>query len=228
MNSGLKMSLKGAIFDLDGVIVDTVPLHFIAWKYLFTDKFGVPFTKADYEAKVDGKPRIDGILSMLPHLTKEEAVAAGDIKQKRYLELLEQDKITQFDSTLKLIDELIKNNVFIAVASSSKNATYILDKIGLAKKMRTIVSGLDIEKGKPDPEIFLTAAQRLNLSVKDCIVFEDAKSGVEAAKAGGFYCVGIDRHNQPQNYVLADIVVKDLQEVDYELLAKLKDKVINE
>lgn len=216
------MSFKGAIFDLDGVIVDTVPVHFTAWKYLFTEKFGISFTKADYEAKVDGKPRTDGILSVLPHLTKEEAIAAGEIKQKRYLELLRQGEIVKFTSSLALIEELLKHQVLLATASSSKNAPYILEKIGLASKMQTIVSGLDIEKGKPDPEIFLKAAANLNLDVKDCVVFEDAKSGVEAAKAGGFYCVGIDRHNQPQNYVLADLVVTDLREVDFELLkAKL-------
>ena len=213
------MSFKGAIFDLDGVIVDTVPLHFAAWRYLFEDKFGVSFTKLDYEAKVDGKPRIDGILSILTHLSSEEAIAAGDIKQERYLELLHQDEIIKFASSFALIEELLEHKILLATASSSKNAPYILEKIGLAKKMRAIVCGADIIYGKPHPEIFLKAATELNLDASECIIFEDAKSGVEAAKAGGFFCVGIDRHNQQQNYVLADLVVKDLAEVNYELLA---------
>ena len=214
------MSFKGAIFDLDGVIVDTVPLHFAAWRYLFEEKFGVPFTKLDYEAKVDGKPRIDGVLSVLTHLSREEATAAGDIKQERYLGLLHQDEIIKFASSFALIEELLKHKILLATASSSKNAPYILEKVGLARKMRAIVCGTDIVYGKPHPEIFLKAASELGLDASECVVFEDAKSGVEAAKAGGFFCVGIDRHNQPQNYVLADLVIKDLLEVNYEILAE--------
>jgi len=215
------MSFKGAIFDLDGVIVDTVPLHYTAWRYLFTDTFGVPFSKEDYEHKVDGKPRLDGVLAILPDLTPEQAVEAGEIKQKRYLELLHDGEIAKFAGSLALIEDLIAHGVVIAAASSSKNARYILEKIGLAPKMRVIISGYDFTHGKPHPEIFLNAAKAINLDVKDCVVFEDAKAGVESAKAGGFYCVGIDRHGQKQNYVLADLVVSDLKEVNYERLAEL-------
>ena len=213
------MSFKGAIFDLDGVIVDTVPLHFSAWKYLFAEKYGVPFTESIYEEKVDGKPRLDSVLAILPHLSREKAITAGEIKQARYLELLEHSGIKVFQSSIVFIEELLKHNVLLAAASSSKNAPYILKKIGLADKMRVIISGNDFKQGKPHPEIFLKAQEALGLNIKECIVFEDAKAGVLAAKAGGFFCVGIDRSGKPKNYVEADLVVKDLSEVNYDLLA---------
>lgn len=218
------MYFQGAIFDLDGVIVNTVPLHYASWKHVFTDNFGVSFTMHDYEEKVDGKPRIDGVLSILPHLNREEAIAAGEIKQKYYFELLEKGQIITFPESFTLIEELLQRGVLLATASSSKNTKYILDKIGLAKKMSAIISGYDFAQGKPHPEIFLNAAKALNIPVKNCIVFEDAKVGVEAAKAGSFFCVGIDRHGKPENYQKADLVVKDLSEVNFGILNELLKK----
>jgi beta-phosphoglucomutase family hydrolase len=213
---------KGAIFDLDGVIVDTVPLHFEAWKYLFETVHGIPFSKTDYDAKVDGKPRIDGVRSIMPSLTKEEAIAAGNVKQRYYLELIEQGKLVQFTSSVKLIKELIAHKILLAAASSSKNARFILSKIGLLSDFNAIISGDDFTHGKPHPEIFLNAAKALKLDVKECIVFEDSIAGVQAAKAGGFICVGIDRHNNPANYHAADLVVKDLAEVSFATLKGVK------
>jgi len=212
------MTFKGAIFDLDGVIVDTVPLHFVAWRYLFADKFGVPFSEKDYEEKVDGRARIDGVRAMLSHLSFEEAVAAGEVKQQYFLKLLQSSELKIFPSSFALIDELLANNIKLAIASSSKNAPDILEKVGLAHKMHAIISGNDFKQGKPHPEIFLRAKDALKLQVNECVVFEDAKAGVEAAKAGGFFCVGVDRHGKTQNYTQADLVVKDLAEVNYRLL----------
>jgi len=215
------MSFKGAIFDLDGVIVNTVPLHFAAWKYLFSDIHHIPFTKKDYEEKVDGKPRIDGVKAILNNLSEQEAIAAGEIKQQRYLQLLNEGKIDVFPSSVKLLKELIANKILIAAASSSKNARYILEKTELIKYFNSVISGNDFTHGKPHPEIFLKAAASLNLSPDQCIVFEDALAGVQAAKTGGFVCVGIDRHHQVNNYRDADLIVSDLAEVSYEKLKKL-------
>jgi beta-phosphoglucomutase len=218
------MTLKGAIFDLDGVIVDTVPLHFKAWKYLFETLHGIPFTEKDYEDKVDGKPRADSVKLYLPHLSPEAAIAAGETKQQEYLRLLNQDDIVQFASSVQLIEELKQHGVLIAAASSSKNAVYILEKIGLIKDFDVVISGYDFKHGKPHPEIFLNAAAAIKLDVKDCIVFEDALAGVQSAKAGGFVCVGINRHNKPQNYTAADLVVTDLATVHYDKLVNLLQK----
>jgi len=217
------MSFKGAIFDLDGVIVDTVPLHFAGWKHLFTAIHHLPFTEQDYRDKVDGKPRIDGVRAILTNLSDDEAVAAGEIKQAYYLKLINEGKLKKFPSSFTLIDELKKHGILLAAASSSKNATLILEKVGLIKDFKVIISGNDFTHGKPHPEIFLKAAEKMHLKVSECIVFEDALSGVQAAKAGGFVCVGINRHQEPENYRTADLMVTDLAEVNYAKLAKIID-----
>ncbi len=206
------MSIKGAIFDLDGVIVDTVPLHFAAWKKMF-EQHGHKFTMADYLAKVDGRPRLEGAAAILTELGPEEIEKAGDMKQEYYLELLEKDPIEIFDSSVKIVKELKAKGIKLAAASSSKNAVRILKKINLYDIFEANVSGADFEKGKPDPEIFLTAAKKLGVNPAETVVFEDAKSGVGAAVNGGFLCIGINRHNNAAALAGADKIVNDLSEM---------------
>ena len=215
------MTFKGAIFDLDGVIVDSVPLHFSAWKRLFEESYNIPFDMKVYQEKVDGMPRLDAIRLMLPNASEEEIVKAGDIKQRYYLEMLHSGKLEQFPAAFRLIADLLENNIILAAASSSKNTKEILTMIGLIDKFSAIIDGYSIEKGKPHPEIFLKAAAAINLEVSECVVFEDSLAGVQAAKAGGFLCVGIDRHNKPENYQLADIQVPDLEQISYSSLEQL-------
>lgn len=207
--------IKAAIFDLDGVIVNTVPLHFGAWKQMF-EGHGHQFTMEDYLAKVDGRPRLEGAAAILTELSPEEIKKAGDIKQSYYLELLDSEEIEIFQSSLKVIKELKKRGVKLAAASSSKNAVRILKKINLYDIFEVNVSGADFEKGKPDPEIFLTAAKKLNVKPEESVVFEDAKSGVDAAAAGGFLCIGINRHHNAEALAKADRIINDLSEMSVE------------
>lgn len=211
---------KAGIFDLDGVIVDTVPLHFKAWKRMF-EEYGKKFTFADYEKKVDGIPRLDGARAILTDLPQDELEKAADKKQGYYLEELKSSGAKGYPSTRKLVEGLRKKNVKIAVISSSKNCRLILKSINFYPLIDTEVSGSDITKGKPDPQIFLMAAEKLGVSPSEAVVFEDAVLGVEAAKRGGFRCVGIDRHGDPERLKKADIVVKDLKEVNYDNLTRL-------
>ncbi len=206
------MPIKGAIFDLDGVIVNTVPLHFKAWKKMF-EEHGHKFTMEDYLKKVDGRPRLEGAAAILTELSPEEIKKAGEIKQTYYLQLLEKESIEIFESSVKALKDLKAKGIKLAAASSSKNATRILKKINLYDVFDANVSGADFEKGKPDPEIFLTAASRLKLKPKDCVVFEDAKSGVEAAINGKFYCIAINRHDNLKALEGANKIVNDLSEI---------------
>jgi beta-phosphoglucomutase len=212
--------LKGAIFDLDGVIVDTVSLHFKSWKKMFAE-YGIEFTFEDYKKKVDGIPRIDGARAILKDLDEEELKKAAEKKQRYFLEFLEKEGIRVYESTLKLIKELKENNIKVAVISSSKNCLPILKRAKIDHLFEVIITGNDIKKGKPDPEVFLLACKNLNLSPCGCIVFEDAVLGVEAAKRGNFKCVGIDRYNNPIRLSKADLVVKDLSEINLEVLEKI-------
>ncbi len=204
------MAFKGAIFDLDGVIVDTVPLHFEAWRKLFEEDYQLRFDLHTYEQKVDGKPRLDGVKAMLPKLTPAQQEQAGLVKQGYYVEMLQAGKLKVFDSSLQFINELLQHGIKLVGASSSQNAPDILASIGLLDQFVGVVSGKEIQQGKPHPEIFLKAAQILELATNECVVFEDAKVGVEAAKAGGFFCVGIDRHDRQEHFLQADIRLNDL------------------
>ncbi|MBL7130140.1 MAG: beta-phosphoglucomutase family hydrolase [Candidatus Omnitrophica bacterium] len=214
------MEFKAAIFDLDGVIVDTVPIHFKAWKEMFAE-YGKEFTFEDYKQKVDGIPRIDGGRAILTDLSDEDIKKACDKKQGYFLEFIEKDEIPTHESTLRLIKELKSHSIKIANISSSRNCKRILKRINLIDELDAIVDGTEITKGKPDPQVFLMAAERLSAKPEDCIVFEDAVLGVEAAKRAKMLCVGIDRYNEPDRLKKADIVVSDLKELDYNKLRDL-------
>lgn len=212
--------LKAAIYDLDGVIVNTVPIHFKAWKKMFSE-YGIEFTFDDYKKKVDGIPRTDGAKAILTELDSQELKKACDKKQAYFLEFLNNEGIETYDSTLNLMQQLKENGINVAIISSSKNLPYILEKINRPKLYDTYISGHDITKGKPDPQVFLMAADRVKAQAKDCVVFEDAVLGVEAAKRGSMKCVGVDRYKSPERLNKADIVVSDLSEVSLEKLKQL-------
>lgn len=215
-----RMRLRGAIFDLDGVLVDTVPLHFKAWKKMFSE-YGHEFSFDDYRQKVDGIPRSDGAKAILNDLTDEEIKKAAAKKQRYFLELLHKEGLQVYKSTVDLISSLKNKGIGVAVISSSKNCLDILKKAGLDNAFDAVVSGNDIEKGKPAPDIFLSACAKLNLTPPECIVFEDAYLGVEAAKKGNFICVGVDRYDNPRRLSKADLIVKDLSEVKLDTIKKL-------
>jgi beta-phosphoglucomutase len=209
------MAFQAAIFDLDGVIVNTVPIHFKAWKRMFSD-YGIEFTFDDYKKKVDGIPRIDGCKAILTDLSDDEIQVASSRKQVYYLEYLNDEGIKIYDSTIILIKSLLANKIKVAVISSSKNLHMILEKAHIKDLFEVIISGNDITKGKPDPQVFLMAAEGLKVLPSESVVFEDATLGVEAAKRAGMKCVGIDRDNHPDLFKKADIVVNDLSEIGHE------------
>lgn len=204
---------------MDGVIVDTVPIHFQAWKRM-AEEYGRPFTFEDYQAKVDGIPRIDGAGAILEGMDEDTVRAACEKKQQYFLKFLGKEKVPIYESTIDLIAELRRERISVAVISSSKNAPLILQRIGLNHKIDALISGGDIDRGKPDPDIFLKAAARLGIEPQACIVFEDAVLGVEAAKRAGMFCVGIDRYNAPERLAKADIVIKDLGDVSVDSLRR--------
>lgn len=214
------MSFKGVIFDMDGVLVDTVPLHFKAWKKMFNG-YGKEFNLEDYKSKVDGIPRLNGARAILTDLNSEELKKACDQKQEYFMGYLQTEGIDVYPTSVNLIKELKDNQIKIAVISSSRNCPYILKKTAIDKLIDVQISGGDITKGKPDPAIFLMARDKLGLRGEECIVFEDAHLGVEAAKRADIFTVGVDRHNDPECLAKADLIIKDLGEVDYNRLKTL-------
>jgi beta-phosphoglucomutase len=213
------MSLRGVIFDLDGVIVDTVPLHFKAWKKMFAE-YGEEFSFDDYKHKVDGIPRNDGARAVLKHLPPKDLEAAATRKQNYFLELLEKQGVEVHKSAIDLAKEAKASSIKVAVISSSRNCRHILERAGLIDFFEVIIGGNDIERGKPNPDVFLEAAKRMDLSPDECLVVEDAVLGVRAAKRAEMKCIGIDHYQHPQRLKEADLVVSDLGGV---LLDKIKE-----
>lgn len=188
------MKIEGIIFDLDGVLIHTDELHYRAWKQI-ADKIGVPFDRKINDG-LRGVSRMESLEIILngggEKFSETEKQILAEEKNTIYRNYL--SRLTEKDvsaETFALLEGLRKMNLKLAVGSSSKNARFILEQVGLLRLFDAVSDGNNISKSKPDPEVFLKAAEYLCLSPKECLVVEDAMSGIEAAKAGGFQSAGI-------------------------------------
>ena len=188
-------NIKGVIFDLDGVLVFTDLFHFQAWKTI-ADRIGADFTQRDND-RLRGVSRMESLEIVLekyagPPLAYEEKLALAAEKNSLYRRLLSQmssDDVT--DEVRDTLRALRERGLRLAVGSSSKNARYILERTGLTDYFDAVSDGTNITKSKPDPEVFLKAAEFLGLAPSDCLVVEDAYAGIEAAKAGNMTAAAI-------------------------------------
>ncbi|MBR2046331.1 MAG: beta-phosphoglucomutase [Agathobacter sp.] len=182
------MQIKGIIFDLDGVIVSTDEYHYKAWKAL-ADRLGIIFDR-EINNRFRGVSRL-ACMDILEELSgkeydNEQKQEYANWKNELYINLLSQMSPNDVSDEVKeTLTILRKRGIRLAIGSSSKNAKYILQKLEMKEYFDAISDGTNIEKSKPDPEVFLKAADFLGLSPEDCLVVEDAVSGVDAARAGG-------------------------------------------
>lgn len=188
------MNYKGIIFDLDGVLVHTDEFHYLAWKEI-ADKIGAPFNR-EINNKLRGVSRMDSLEIILNgasgRFSQTEKEMLAEEKNTAYRNLL--STLTPADvapETLDTLKQLKERGIKIAVGSSSKNARYILGRIGIVDMFDAISDGNNISRSKPDPEVFFKAAEYLCLQPSECIVVEDADAGIDAACAGGFAGAGI-------------------------------------
>lgn len=189
------MRYKGIIFDLDGVICYTDEYHYLAWKAM-ADSIGVYFDR-EINKRLRGVSRMDSLDIILERytgtLSRPEKEALAQQKNELYKEYLKQmspaDLSEEVSATLDALDGL---GLLLAIGSSSKNTPFILQQIGLEGYFDAVSDGNNITRSKPDPEVFIKAAQMLCLPPEDCLVVEDAVSGAEAGHAGGFQvaCLG--------------------------------------
>jgi len=198
---------KAIIFDLDGVIVDTAKYHYIAWQKIAND-LGIDFSKKDNE-NLKGVSRIKSLEFILKlgnvSLSNSEFEKLLTAKNEHYLSLISNMGETEMlPGIAPLLKDLQKENIPFALGSASKNARRILEALGLTASFKAIVDGTDVNKAKPDPEVFLIAAKKLNCTPTNCIVIEDAKAGVQAANIAKMTSVGIGDKEvlNEANYVL--------------------------
>ncbi|MBP1043198.1 beta-phosphoglucomutase [Vagococcus sp. BWB3-3] len=213
---------KGFIFDLDGVITDTAKYHYLAWKELARE-LGIEIDEA-FNESLKGIDRLSSLERILRFggqelaYTEMEKAALAAKKNAQYVELLtDLSPADLLPGIADFLAEAKKQQVPCAIASASKNAPMILEKLGVAANFKAIVDPATLKKGKPDPEIFLKAAEAIGLAPAEAVGFEDAQAGVEALNAAGIMSVGIVRDG---NLTATTLNVTDLREISVtELLA---------
>jgi len=186
--------MKAIIFDLDGVICHTDRFHFAAWKKM-ADDIGVYFDEKINE-RLRGVSRLESLNIILERadraFSKDEKETLATEKNDVYVSLLDDMNESDLDSEVKdTLDMLRDRGYLLAIGSSSRNTKYILSKLGLSDYFDAVSDGTNITNSKPDPEVFLKAAEMLGVEPKDALVVEDAMSGIDAACAGGFTSAGI-------------------------------------
>jgi beta-phosphoglucomutase len=211
----LQVDIKACIFDLDGVIVDTAKYHYLAWKELARG-LGFDFTEKENE-QLKGVSRmrsLDILLEIGNKKTDEEMkLKYAESKNNKYLEyILKMTPDEILPGVIAFLDEIKALHIRTALGSASKNAMTILNRVKLNKYFDVVVDGTKVSKAKPDPEVFLRAAQELGVKPEECIVFEDAQAGVEAAVNGGFKTVGVGSENILRN---ADIVIPGFEGITW-------------
>jgi beta-phosphoglucomutase len=204
---------KGAIFDLDGVIVDTAKYHYLAWKRL-AKELGFEFTEKDNE-RLKGVSRTRSLEILLEvggkNPSEDEKLNMAERKNKWYVEYIKKmDESELLEGAKEYILMLRKEGIRISLGSASKNAPAILENLKIKYLFDAVIDGNKVSKAKPDPEVFLLGAQELGLLPKDCVVFEDAEAGVEAAKRAGMKVIGIGEKETLKN---ADFVICGLYEL---------------
>ena len=202
---------KAVIFDLDGVITDTAHYHYLAWKRL-ADSIDAPFDEAFNEQLkgVDRMGSLELILARAPRsYSQEEKLALADAKNRHYQELIAT--MTPDDllpGALRALEEVRAAGLKTGLASVSKNAFTVLDRLGIRDRFDDVVDAATIVNGKPHPEIFLTACAHLGLEPRDCLGVEDAAAGVASIKDAGMVAVGV---GSPEVLRRADRVIPSME-----------------
>jgi beta-phosphoglucomutase len=214
--------IQAFIFDLDGVITDTAEYHYLAWRAL-GEELGIPFTR-EFNEELKGVSRMDSLEKILAlgnredDFSLEEKEALASKKNEHYVRLIENISPDDILPGIKdLITEIKENGYRLGLASVSKNAFTVMDSLGLRGEFDVIVDAATIAKGKPDPEIFLTAAKLLNVDPSACIGIEDAAAGVDSIKDAGMFAVGV---GSEESLAKADIIYSSTEQLSLANIVK--------
>jgi HAD superfamily hydrolase (TIGR01509 family) len=213
--------IKAVIFDLDGVIIDSEPVHFMLEKQMFEElKIAVPFEEHNSYVGMSSENMWETIVNK--HNLIYSAKNLVQKKHELYLKhLLGEENVYPIRGVAELIKDLYKNNFILTVASSSPLEVIdaVLKKFDLSKYFIATVSGTELIHSKPHPEIFLRAAEFANCEPRECIVIEDSENGVTAAKAAGMKCIGfLNPNSGVQNLNNADVIIKSFEELNVDFI----------
>ncbi|MEZ4778750.1 MAG: HAD family phosphatase [Flavobacteriaceae bacterium] len=216
--------LKAVLFDMDGVIVDTEPLHRKAYFKMF-EEMEISVSEALYTS-FTGQSTIEICEALVKKFSmKQSPKDLVTCKRKHFKQLFENDEsLTLLPGVLELIQDYHHNGLTLVLASSASmdNINRIFRRFDLDRYFSAKLSGADLAKSKPHPEIFIKAAQAAGCSKEECMVIEDSTNGIAAAKAAEIFCVGYNSlHSEDQDYSLADVVVSDFEEITFERVKRL-------
>ncbi len=219
----MKNKFEAVIFDLDGVITDTAEYHYLAWKQL-SEELGIPLDR-EFNEKLKGISRMESLEIILAHgdrqndFTQQEKEELATKKNAYYVELIKQ--ITPDDllpGILAFLKELKEAQIKIAMASMSKNAFTVTNSLGVMEYFDHIVDAATVAKSKPDPEVFLKAAEAISVSPENCIGIEDAAAGVTAIHDAGMYSIGI---GDEKTLGHANTVLQSTEQLDLKTITQL-------
>ncbi len=216
--------IKAVIFDLDGVLIDSEEMHYLAWKKMLGED-GISITAEDF-SHVFGKTGNDilkGFYARANKRAEEKTINAKIDRKNVFFREIAAKMLKPSKGSVELLKDLKNNGLAAAIGTSTPrgNVKFYMEKTGLKDFFKGYVCADDITKGKPDPEVFLKAAALLKQKPEDCVVFEDAKHGIEAAKRGGMKCIAVASTHEKSELKGADLVISDLSEVDAEKIKKL-------
>lgn len=215
------MPRKGFIFDLDGVVVDTAIYHYLSWKKL-ANQLGFDITEAQNE-QLKGVSRDQSLRTILQWgnitVTEAEFIRLMAAKNNDYLSYISRMTAKEIlPGVLPILNYMVQKKYPIALGSASKNARIILQKTGIESLFNTIIDGNDVTIAKPNPEVFIAAAQKMNISPHHCIVFEDSAAGIEAARNANMLSVGIGNKTVLRQ---ADYIFNNFTEISVEFIDTL-------
>jgi HAD superfamily hydrolase (TIGR01509 family) len=220
--------LHGLIFDIDGVIADTEAVNARVSIKVFAELFGVEgVVREDFEAGlgrgakeyVKAAARIHGL-----QLTEEQIKTATQLRQEYFLKILSEEPLPPFPGVMELMDKAMQRQDFrVAIATSGtlEKSRAVLNAAKVPYEKMVYINGDDVKNKKPDPELFLLAAQRIGIEPANCVVIEDAPNGVQAAKAAGAKCIAVTNSTDAANLSQADLVCESLEQVNLETIQKL-------
>lgn len=212
--------IKACLFDLDGVIVDTAKYHYLAWKRL-AEELGFHFSE-EHNERLKGVSRMRSLEILLEvggiTLSESDMEKMATKKNEWYVEDIKKLEPGEILPGVEIfLTELKEKGILIGLGSASKNAPIILDRLNLTRFFDVIIDGRHVSKAKPDPEVFIKGAEQLKIANNECIVFEDAQAGIEAAKNGGMKCIAIGSKDNLAGY---DYILPGFSGITYNHIIK--------